>query len=78
MARDQLKIPVQIMKLHKVVFLTCNFLCEKDSIIYDVGLEYIFNGCQSPCESNGPGNFPGLQGGVSILPILLFTNHNGS
>ena len=34
--RYQVKIPVELMKLHKEVFLTCDFFCEQDSILTEV------------------------------------------
>ena len=46
-ARDQVKITMDLMNLHKEVFLTRGiFFGEQDSILSDVNSENLFHGCQ--------------------------------
>ena len=44
--RDQVKITLELMKIHKEVFMTCSIFCEQDSIISDYKSENLFHGYQ--------------------------------
>ena len=77
-ARDQVKIPVEIINLHKEVFLKITFFCDQDSILPNVKSEDLFHEFQSPLKPHSLGNIQGLQVDLSLLPTSCFLNHNGA
>ena len=75
-AKDQVKIPLGLIKLHKEVLLTCNiFFCEQYPILPEVESEDIIHGSQSPRKLHSLRNIQIFQGGISVLPTSWLPYH---
>jgi hypothetical protein len=73
-ARDYVKVPKELLKLHKEVFLTTDiFLLNKIPFLLTM-----FYSCQPPRGQNCPADIQGFQGDVPILSTTWFPHHNGT
>ena len=77
-ARDQLKIPVGLIKFHNEVFLTCNFFCEQDPILPGVESENILHRSQSPSKLYSTRNIQSFQGGIPVLTTSWIPHHQSA
>ena len=58
---DQVEIPMDLMKLHKEVFLTCDIFWGQDSIISNIKSDNQFHGRLSTCKRSQKFSRPSIR-----------------
>jgi hypothetical protein len=77
-ARDFVKVPVELLKLHKEVYITANLFFQQDSVFPNVESQDMFYGNQSPRGQNCSANIQGVQGDLPVLSPTWLSHYNGT
>jgi hypothetical protein len=78
-ARDFVKVPVELLKLHKEVYITADLLfVKKISFFSNIESQDMFYGNQSPCGQNCSTNIHGIQGDLPVLSPTWLSHYNGT
>ncbi len=79
-ARDFVKVPVELLKLHKDVYITANlfFVNKIPFFLMYVELQDIFYGNQSPHRQNCSANIHSVQGDLPVLSPVWLPHYNGT
>ena len=76
-ARDFVKVPKELLKLHKEVFLTADiFFVNKIPFFLTLSRAICFTAVTPSCEQNCCANFQGIQGDIPVLSQSWFSHHN--
>jgi hypothetical protein len=76
-ARDYVKFPKELLKLHKEVFLTTDiFFVNK--VPFFLTLKHMFYSCQPPRGQNCSSDIQGFQGNAPVLFTTWFPHHDGT
>jgi hypothetical protein len=78
-ARDYVKVPKELLKLHKEVFLTTNiFFVNKIPFFLTLSRKICFTAVNHLADRTVPQNIQGFQGNVPVLPTTWFPHHDGA
>jgi hypothetical protein len=77
-ARDYVKVPTELLKLHKDVFLTADkFFVDLIPFFLSLSRKICFTG-QPPHVQNCSANIQGIQGDISVLSPARLPHHDGT
>jgi hypothetical protein len=79
-ARDFVKVPVELLKLHKEVYITADlfFVNKIPFFLTSLELQDMFYGNQSPRGQNCPANIHGFQGDLPVLSPTWLLHYNST
>jgi hypothetical protein len=76
-ASDFVKVPVELLKLHKEVYITAD-LFFVNNLFFNVESQDMFYSNQSPCGQNCSANIHGIQGDLPVLSPTWLLHYNGT
>jgi hypothetical protein len=77
-ARDYVKVPKELLKLHKEVFLTTDIFFMNKIPFFYTSSKNMFYSIQSPRGKDCSANIQGFQGNVPVLPTMWFPHHDSA
>jgi hypothetical protein len=78
-AREYAKVPLELLKLHKEVFLMTDiFFVNKNPFFLTLSRKITINSRQSPRGPHGAAHIQSFQGDLSVLSPTWFSHHSGA
>jgi hypothetical protein len=77
-ARDFVKVPVELLKLHKEVYMTADCFFVNKIPFFLMLSQDMFHSNQPPCGQNCSTNIHGIQGDLPVLSPSCLSHYNGT